>query len=180
MRRSPLVVLLTLASALYLSAADAVTPARFIVEPPTLICLGFEWYITGDDNRNAAVEVSYRKAGAERLEAGAAAAADRRREGLPPDADLDYTVPEMFAGSILDLEPDTEYECRLTHARPGWRARAKRPDRQGAHAGRTQGGRGRTRAARLPARLEGSQTAARVHRPAGGLLRLRPRATGRW
>ena len=29
------------------------------------------------------------------------------------DLGLDYTVPEMFAGSILDLEPDTEYEARF-------------------------------------------------------------------
>jgi len=30
------------------------------------------------------------------------------------DLGLDYTVPEMFAGSILDLNPDTEYEARFT------------------------------------------------------------------
>src|SRR4051812_40769763 len=42
---------------------NAVTPGEFIVDPPTLINLGFEWMIAGDDNRNAAVEVSYRKKG---------------------------------------------------------------------------------------------------------------------
>jgi hypothetical protein len=26
---------------------------------------------------------------------------------------MDYTVPDMFAGSILDLEPGTEYEARF-------------------------------------------------------------------
>lgn len=31
---------------------------------------------------------------------------------------LDYTVPPRFAGSILELEPDTEYECRLTMRDP--------------------------------------------------------------
>jgi len=31
----------------------------------------------------------------------------RRRENL------DYTVPEGFAGSILNLQPGTEYECRF-------------------------------------------------------------------
>jgi hypothetical protein len=34
-----------------------------LIEPPTLINLGFEWFIEGDDNRNAVVEVSYRKQG---------------------------------------------------------------------------------------------------------------------
>src|SRR5262245_60241927 len=29
------------------------------------------------------------------------------------DLGLDYTAPDMFAGSILDLEPDTEYEARF-------------------------------------------------------------------
>jgi hypothetical protein len=39
-------------------AEDAVQAGEFIVEPPTLICLGFEWKITGDDNRNASVEMT--------------------------------------------------------------------------------------------------------------------------
>jgi len=40
-----------------------VTAGEFIVDPPTLINLGFEWRIEGDDNRNASVDVSYRKKG---------------------------------------------------------------------------------------------------------------------
>ena len=43
-------------------AADAksneVTAGEFVIDPPTLINLGFEWMIQGDDNRNAAVAVS--------------------------------------------------------------------------------------------------------------------------
>ena len=35
----------------------------FSVEPPTLVSLGFEWRIAGDDNRNASVDVTYRKKG---------------------------------------------------------------------------------------------------------------------
>ena len=30
-----------------------VEPGEFVIEHPTLINLGFEWLITGDDNRNA-------------------------------------------------------------------------------------------------------------------------------
>ena len=40
---------------------NEVRAGKFVVEPPTLTCLGFEWYIEGDDNRNAVVELSYRK-----------------------------------------------------------------------------------------------------------------------
>jgi hypothetical protein len=43
--------------------ADRVTPGEFIIDPPTLINLGFEWLIEGDANRNAKVDVSYRKSG---------------------------------------------------------------------------------------------------------------------
>ena len=59
-----------------------VTPGELVIEPPTLINLGFEWFIQGDANRNAAVEVSYRKKGAARVEAGAAAAAAAGRADL--------------------------------------------------------------------------------------------------
>lgn len=40
-----------------------VTPGEFVIEHPTLINLGFEWHIDGDGNRNASVEVSFRKQG---------------------------------------------------------------------------------------------------------------------
>ncbi|MBI3698792.1 MAG: hypothetical protein HY238_28635 [Acidobacteria bacterium] len=104
---------LLLLSVFPLSAADTVTPGKFVVERPTLICLGFEWQISGDDNRNSTVEVSYRKTG----ESGWRQALPLLRLGgervYRKDLYLDYTVPDMFAGSILDLEPDTEYEARF-------------------------------------------------------------------
>src|SRR5262245_45063512 len=42
---------------------NAVIPGDFIVEPSTLINLGFAWKIKGADTRNATVAVQYRKAG---------------------------------------------------------------------------------------------------------------------
>src|ERR1700686_705742 len=54
-------------------AADTgnkVSPGEFIIDHPTLINLGFEWLIQGDDNRNAQVEVSYRKQGETRWKQG--------------------------------------------------------------------------------------------------------------
>jgi hypothetical protein len=50
-------------SAAHRARGNGVTPGQFVIEPATLICLGFEWDITGEDNRNATVEVSYRAAG---------------------------------------------------------------------------------------------------------------------
>src|SRR5437762_8642275 len=49
--------------ALTAAAEDRVTAGGASVEPPTLISLGFDWSIDGDDNRNAAVTVEYRTAG---------------------------------------------------------------------------------------------------------------------
>src|SRR5262245_38592089 len=86
---------------------------RFVVEHPTLLNLGFEWAIRGDANRNAAVAVQFRPVGesawreALPLVRIGGENVYRRRENL------DYTVPDAFAGSILNLQPGTEYECRF-------------------------------------------------------------------
>ncbi len=103
-----------LLAACTLQAQNSTRPGRFHVEHPTLLNLGFEWAIDGDTNRNAVVEVRFRKAG------GGA-----WRQALPllriggehvhRDRELmTYTVPHGFAGSILNLEPATSYECEFT------------------------------------------------------------------
>ena len=60
-----LVFFVSLCGFTMVSAADdnGVRPGKFIVEPPTLINLGFEWYVDGDANHNAVVKVSYRRKG---------------------------------------------------------------------------------------------------------------------
>ncbi|HEX4348443.1 MAG TPA: hypothetical protein VHZ73_12780 [Vicinamibacterales bacterium] len=45
------------------ATSPKITPGEFVVDPPTLINLGFEWVMDGDDNHNASVDVSYRKTG---------------------------------------------------------------------------------------------------------------------
>ncbi len=104
----------------------AVVPGELVVEPPTLINLGFEWWIEGDDNRNASVAVSFRERGATAW-----------REALPllrlqgeriySESRVDVVAPNMFAGSILDLTPGTEYEARFRMTDPdGVRGEAER------------------------------------------------------
>ena len=101
-----------------LQAQNATTAGRFHVEHPTLLNLGFEWAISGDGNRNATVDVQFRKSGAAQWRPAMPLVRIggeniyRRRENL------DYTVPQGFAGSILNLEPGTEYECQLTMKDP--------------------------------------------------------------
>ncbi len=60
MHRTTLLFLFLAASA---AAANRTSSKELITERPTLLSLGFEWNIEGDDNRNAAVSVSYRKKG---------------------------------------------------------------------------------------------------------------------
>lgn len=97
---------------------DAVIAGRLIVEPPTLINLGFEWEISGDVNRNATVEVKYREAGAQDWSEALPLLRIGGERVFRLAEHLDYTVPDGFAGSILDLKPETEYECSFTMLDP--------------------------------------------------------------
>lgn len=116
-----------------LAQANATAVGTATVERPTLHALGFDLPITGDANRNATVELSYRKKGESRWRPGlplfrlqnedinsSAGGASRPRENgtmmaRPP---LHYKVPNMFSGSLLNLEPGTDYEARLVIADP--------------------------------------------------------------
>ena len=53
------------ASTVFAENPNMAKPGKFVIEPPTLINLGFEWYIEGDDNRDATVDVWYRKKGSQ-------------------------------------------------------------------------------------------------------------------
>ena len=91
---------------------DVVLSGEFVIEPATLINLGFEWFVQGDVNRNAAVEVSYRRAG----DAAWRPALPLLRLGgerVYAESRVDVVVPDIFAGSVLDLQPDTRYEVQF-------------------------------------------------------------------
>ena len=93
-------------------------PGELVIDPPTLINLGFEWLIEGDDNRNAAVEVSYRRKGESQWQQGLPLLRLQGERIFQTDGVFDVVSPNMFAGSILDLEPDTAYEARFTMSDP--------------------------------------------------------------
>jgi hypothetical protein len=99
-------------------AQNSVKSGEFVVEPPTLINLGFEWHITGDSNRNAAVQVSYRATGTDKWKKALPLLRMGGERVIRKTEFLDYTVPHLFAGSILDLQPGTEYECRFILSDP--------------------------------------------------------------
>lgn len=107
------IVAFSLLFACSLAAQNSTKSGRFYVEHPTLLNLGFEWAIEGDANRNATVEVRFRKV---RSEAWRPALPLLRIGGervYRERENMTYTVPDGFAGSILNLEPGTSYECEF-------------------------------------------------------------------
>src|SRR5690242_14867280 len=128
LQRPFLPVMFALLCTVAISAQTGTVAGEFTAEPPTLVSLGFEWRITGDDNRNAKVETSYRKKGEtgwhqslplmrlQREQIGTAPGPGAGNAGRYPL--FRYTAANMFSGSILNLDPDTEYECRFVLSDP--------------------------------------------------------------
>ena len=97
------------------------TPGALYIEPSTLHSLGFEWNVTGDNNRNASVSVRYRLSGQQDWRE----AMDLLRIHNEINFGLDgftstttYVCGNLFAGSILFLEPAQSYDVLLTMSDP--------------------------------------------------------------
>lgn len=99
------------------AAANQVTPGEFVVEHPTLINLGFEWHIDGDANRNASVDVTFRKQG-DTAWRKALPLLRLQGEQTYSANTWNLVAPNAFMGSILDLEPDTAYEVKMQMSDP--------------------------------------------------------------
>ena len=123
-------VVMALAGAQGARAENRTVAGDFTVERPTLVSLGFHWRIQGDDNRDAKVEVAYRKKGetawrdglalmrSQNEVVGAAPGPGAADPNAPRYPLFHYVVGNLFSGSLLNLEPDTEYECRFTLTDP--------------------------------------------------------------
>jgi hypothetical protein len=112
MKRKTAVGLLMLVLSSPALAADGTATKELIIDPPTLMALGFAWPIEGDDNRNAQVTIEYRKKDGKQWLRGLDLLRLQNELTFMRGA-LDYTAPNMFAGSLFDLEEGTEYEVRL-------------------------------------------------------------------
>jgi hypothetical protein len=94
-------------ASIYPCEDDVLHPGTPHLDPPTLMALGVQLPIAGDNNHNAAVAVRYRVVGDPTW-----------RDAQPlfrvhPEAVVGRIVPEQFAGSLLDLRPATAYEIEL-------------------------------------------------------------------
>ena len=136
-RATPIRLAIWIAALCALAAAFSATaagpsaktrPGELVIDPPTLINLGFEWPIEGDDNRNAMVEVAYRRTGENSWKQALPLLRLQGERIFQTEGVFDVVSPNMFAGSILDLEPDTSYEARFT---------LTDPDGLVGHAGKT-------------------------------------------
>jgi hypothetical protein len=122
----PLLVMMSIEYPAAAAQKNATVAGDLWVEPSTLISLGFEWRIPGDENRNASVAVSFRKKGDKEWRAAPPLIRSQHEyvgSTEPPRADFHpdpfhYPVPNMFAGSIFNLESGTAYECRLVLSDP--------------------------------------------------------------
>src|SRR5437016_1110953 len=125
-RRLLIVLVLPMLCGAAVQNSNSVSPGEFLIDPPTPINLGFEWFIEGDANHNATVDVSFRKKGDSQWKPALPILRLHNEEIFQGDR-LDLISPNMFAGSILDLEPDTEYEARFVMSDPdGVRGQAER------------------------------------------------------
>ncbi len=92
-------------------AANRSEPGELVIEPPTFHSLGVRWPVRGDQNGNAVITVQYRRRGDTAW-----------KDGLPlfrtdPEAVSDENRVAggwLFAGSIVDLAPETEHEVVLS------------------------------------------------------------------
>jgi len=107
-------VVLLLFVACSLQAQNSTKPGQFHVEHPTLLNRGFEWAIDGDANRNSAVDVRFRKVGTSAWRPALPLLRIGGERVYRDQYKMSYTVPDGFAGSILNLEPGTSYECEFT------------------------------------------------------------------
>jgi hypothetical protein len=110
-------VLLSFGKAFGQPPAMPAKPGAVIMEPPTTGALGVEWRIEGDDNRNAAVALAWRRTG-EMVWHDALPLLRLQGEAVQQGASYHYVAPNMFAGSVFGLDPDTAYDIRLRLSDP--------------------------------------------------------------
>jgi Right handed beta helix region len=108
------------AHALRSADVNRVVAGEFYVEPPTLENLGFDWKIEGDANRNASVQVVYRKKGDSAWKQAMPLVRLQDESVIGPGFKEagPYIAPNMFSGSIFDLQPDTDYEAKFKLSDP--------------------------------------------------------------
>ncbi len=121
-RRSPIIAAVYLAALLSFGIlARGLAAATPVGEPqlerPTLHSLGVNWILRDDADGSASIRLEYRKAGAAGWRSGAPLRRVERGAHVMGRFGSRIDVPAdgwLFAGSVLLLEPATDYELKLT------------------------------------------------------------------
>lgn len=92
---------------IYGIAQNAITSQTLVAEPSTLKSISFRWIVTGDANNNAEVKTYYRVQGQNTWKR----ALDMTR--VNAESVNGWTCGNLFAGSILNLNPGTTYETKF-------------------------------------------------------------------
>lgn len=102
------------------TSPNAVAAGALTIEAPTLENLGFHWAVEGDRNRDAAVAVSWRAQGETRWRQGPPLIRQDGEDSVSRGfkGAFTYVAPNLFAGSLFGLKPDTAYEARFTLTDP--------------------------------------------------------------
>jgi len=90
---------------------DAISVGEFVIDPPTIHSLSFRWFVTGDDNGNATTTVSFRKK--KEMDWRPALPMLRVNREIVNRNYHPFVCGNLFAGSLLNLEENTEYEVRI-------------------------------------------------------------------
>ena len=92
-------------------ASNGISIGQLEIDPPTLRSISFRWFVANDDNGNASCQVRYRTLGAPEWKG--ALPLLRVNRDIEDEGSAETVVGNLFAGSILFAEPDTEYEVEL-------------------------------------------------------------------
>ncbi len=94
------------------SAVNQMTIQSVVTDPPTLLTLGVQVVISGDDDGDGSISVRYRRLGTQSwTDAQDLVRVDTDAPSYPPEPP---DQPDQFAGSIFNLQPATAYEVELT------------------------------------------------------------------
>jgi hypothetical protein len=105
--RSCLAIAVLIALPRLARADDVLQVGTVNIDPPTLVSLGVQLLVSGDDDHDAQVSVRYRPLSTVTWKT----AMDLFR--VRPESVGGRVVPEQFAGSIFELAPATTYEIEL-------------------------------------------------------------------
>jgi hypothetical protein len=99
------------------AATDSLKSGDLIADPPTQSHLSYRWFIEGDKNRNATLEVKFRKAGGSEWMT-AFPPLRVQNEVIRQHNNPQYRAGNLFAGTLFSLEPGTSYELKLVLTDP--------------------------------------------------------------